>query len=220
MAYDFKTLDHKDKLFNLYPELLNIYEDSVSIYDDDINHKPLSKEELMMFIVYSYHLKSPIVKEPSIHKRRQMALGLIGYDIKTEKDFSEQPELLSFIIGTNQFVNRLAIIFCKFENNYDWMELNRLQELVDDSALLLKEEAAASKNKSASEMQIIKFNMEKQSEPYRQKIRQLAQQIFQNDTNLLSFAASTLLLEKRRRLITPEDIASMPKDELQSAFAE
>ncbi len=223
MIYDLKALDHKKNLFTTYPELERVYKDCMeicSVAELPTEHEPLTKEELMMLITYSYHLHSPIIKEISIHKRRQIALGMIGYELKTEKDFKDNPELFSFIIGKNEFVNRLALVFCKYENSYDWLEICRISELIDDSFLLLKEEAASKGSKSATEIQIKKFEMDKIADPYRQKIRQLSQNLFQNDNDLISFAASTLLLEKRKRLLVPEDIASLTKDELQSAFAD
>lgn len=209
MKYDVKDLPHK-QLFAKYPDLELIYSEAKELHDiagGEIEHSPLSREEVMIFIVYSYHLKSPIIKEMSIHKRRQQALGLLGYELNTREQIEQNSALADVIVGRNEFINRLSLHFCKFEQSFDWMELVRLQDMMDDVFLAMKESADGSK-KTAAELLVVKTNLEKNTELYRNKIRALAQQIFSNDENLINLAPVHVILQNRRdKIISPERYA-------------
>lgn len=199
-------------LFKTYPNLKSIYEEVCEIHEsagEEVEH-PLTEEELLAFIVLSYHIKSPLSRELSIHKKRQMALTELGYTIKTEQDINSNPELAKLIIGRNQFVNRLALHFAKGENSFDWLELCRLSDMLDDVFLALKEDASGSKL-SSTELLLKKTKLESETEPIRLRIKQLAQTIFAGDDNLLNLTASHVILEQRIRILSPESYAKAMK---------
>lgn len=213
MKYDFKQMTHVNQLFLEYPILKTIYSEAVELHlasGESVEHAPLSNEQLMMFIVYSYWEHSEIAPTPSIHQRRQQALTLLGFELTTEEQMKDNRNLVAMIIGASEFNNRLALHFCKMHNNIDWIELCRLQDIVDDTFLALKEEAPESekgKQMTATELLIKKVQLEEKMKPIRETMRQLAASIFSGDKDLLSMAASHLILEKRRRIITPEHYA-------------
>jgi len=194
-------------LFTEYPDLEEIYNEA-KMMNGSASHKPISPQELMAFIVYSYDLQSPIVREASIHKRRLEALNLIDYIVRTEEDFAEKPELVQFVTGANPFVNRLALHYCKLQNSVDWMELCRLQDILDDVDLTLKSESEGTGSKSANEMLKIKLDIMEKSQKIRDKMRFLATGLFMADANLSNYSASHMILEKRKAIITPERYVS------------
>lgn len=210
MNYDLSNIS---QLFKTYPVLEAIYNEAVELHevaDKEAEH-PLSKEELMGFIVLSYHVHSSLAKELSIHKKRQQALAEFGYVIKTEKDIQEHPELAALIVGRNEFVNRLGLHFAKQENLFDWIELCRLSDMLDDVYLALKEDAGSGKL-SVTELLLKKTKLESETEPIRLKIKQIAQSIFSGDDNLLNLTASHVILEKRIKIISPENFCKALKD--------
>jgi len=192
------------QLFATYPELEVIYDEAATIHKSTgstlIEHSPLSKEELMYFIVLSYHLHSKLARESSIHKRRRQALSGIGIEI-TEKS---SQGLVALVLGKNEFVNRLALIFCKYENSPAWIELCAIQDILDDVFLTLKLESEGTEKKSANEMLKIKLEVNAKAESLRQKSKQLSAELFMGDSNLNNLSASQMLLEERIKIITPE----------------
>jgi len=214
MKYSFKHLTHANQVFLEYPLLKTIYYEAVDLHQlngGSVIHPPLSPEQIMMFIVYAYWEKSEIATELSIHKRRQLALELIGFELKTLEQMEANKNLVAMVVGASEFNNRLALHFCKMHNNIDWIELCRLQDLVDDAFLAAKEEVPESEKgrpMTATELLLKKAELEKRLEPFRNTIRTLASQIFAGDKDLLNMASSHLILEKRKRIITPENYAT------------
>lgn len=204
-------LSDKDFL-KTYPELLTIYSEVESMQTG--GHEPLTKAQVIKFTCLSYHLHSPIARESSIHQRRKEALAFLGFPIITKQDFEDNKEIVSLITGSNTFVNRLAIHFCKFENNIDWAELCSLQDMLDDVYLTLKEETEGTDKKSAQEILKLKIEIRSKAQPLREQMRSISQQLFQNDTNLINYSAAHMVLEKRKRLLMPEDIAKYPVEEV------
>jgi hypothetical protein len=198
-------------LLDAYPDLKTIYREAVSMHPS--NELPindfLTADEIMAFVVHSYHLQSDLVrKEPSSHKRRQQALFTIGYTIKTAEDIEKNPALVELIVGRNDFVNRLALHFCKFENSIDWIELCSLQDIMDDVELTLRSESEGTDKKSAQEILKLKLEIREKATKTRAEMRNLAINLFSNDVRLLDYAASHMILEKRTRIISPESYSA------------
>lgn len=209
----YSIADVKPKeIFKKYPELKNVYDEAINIYtsvsDKEINHEPLSPQELMWFIVGVYHLKSALIRESSIHKRRRQALSQLGYEIKQDSDKA----LVSLVVGQSEFVNRLALIFCKYENSPAWIELCATQDILDDVFLTLKLESEGTDKKSANEMLKIKLEVNTKAEGLRLKMRQLSNELFVGDSALNNYSASQILLEERIKVITPERFVRAQKD--------
>lgn len=172
-------------------------------------HEGISKEQIVSLVVYTYHINSPLVQqEASIHKRRYKALTLLGIEVKEPL---EKSPYLPYVVGDNTFLNRLALQFCKLEDNFKWIELVRKSEMSDDIFLTLKLEMAGSGNKSANDIMKIKLDIEAKAEGLQNRIQQLASEIFRNDSHLLNIAASHEILEKRKAIITPERFVSSKK---------
>lgn len=222
--------DHKqDQIFLTYPDLQALYNEVRMMVEDSGGylsiegvkgaqpsyaervHPGLSPQDLMCFIIYVYHIGSPLIHEVSMHKRRAKALGLIGTTIETSADLEKNKQLVQYIVGANSFVNRVALHLCKFENNFKWIELCRKQDMLDDVFLTLKEEQTGTEKKSANEILKIKLDIEKQAEGLQQRIQQLAQDIFMNDMQLIDYSASHVILEQRKALITPERVVAASK---------
>ena len=208
----YKILEVEPKeILKTYRELETIYNESVTIYKsiglNTVSHNPLDKESLMWFIVAVYHLQSPFVRESSIHKRRKQALEKLGYSVTTASD----KELLELVVGKNEFVNRLALIFCKYENSPAWIELCATQDILDDVFLTLKLESEGTDKKSANEMLKIKLEVNSKAEGLRQKMRSLSNELFAGDNSLNNLSASQILLEERIKIITPERFVKAQK---------
>lgn len=219
--------DHQPSgIFKVYPDLQVLYNEvrmmvqdtpSSNILENEEepwearNHKGMSPQELMCFIVWSYHIGSPLVQEVSMHKRRAKALGFIGTPIETAEDLQRNKPLVQYIVGANSFVNRVALHLCKFENNFKWIELCRKQDMMDDVFLTLKEEQMGTEKKSANEILKIKLEIESKAEALTNKINQLAQEIFMGDLQLIDYAASHVILEQRKALISPERVVAAAK---------
>lgn len=203
-----------NKLLKTYPDLQIIFKEAVEIHPDTIEHSPLTPEEVMAFVVYTYHIKSPFAKETSIHKRRIEVLKELGFTIGNEKELRENTDLVQFIVGSNGFVNRLALHFCKLENSVDWIELCSLQEMLDDVYLTLKEETEGTDKKSAQEILKLKIEIRQKAQPFREQMRTISRELFSGDEEIINQVASHIILEKRKRLLVPEDIAKMPVSEV------
>ena len=201
------------ELLKVYPELEEIYYEAVSIHGTDVKHEPLRKTEVMAFIVLSYDINSPLAKEASIHKRRHQALGIIGYNLTSDKDFQEQKGAAKLISGDNLFINRLALHYCKLQNSFDWSELCTLQDSLDDVDYTLKSESVGAGNKSANEMLNIKLTIREKSKKTRDEMRAIASSLFRDDIHLLDYTASQMVLEKRKSLITPENIVARQREQ-------
>ena len=222
--HDFSNLKYKLRevqapdLFRVYPELEQIHYEAKLIHGS-AEHSPLSPQELMAFVVYAYDLKSPIVQVPSIHRRRAEALELVGYPMKTEDDLRKYRAYIQFVTGTNDFVNRLALQYCKLQNTFDWMELCSLQDLLDDVDLTLKQESEGTEKKSAQEILKLKLEIRDKSTKTRNEMKALATSLFLNDVNLISYAASQIILEKRKPIITPERYVAKKRAEREAEQA-
>lgn len=203
MKWDLKTLPY-DKVFDTYPELFTIYQEVVLMQTSPPNHDPLHAAQLMKFVVFSYDLNSPIIREASIHKRRAEALQLVGFSITTEEELQRHRDLVPFIIGTNTFVNRLCIHYCKLQNNFDWLELCSLQDILDDVDITLKEETGGTEKLSAQQVLKLKLEIRDKSTKIRDEMRVISNRLFMNDDNMLNYAAGHSILEKRLPIITPE----------------
>lgn len=214
MKWDVKSTP-TNELFSTYPDIEIMYlEVNAMMQGTGIKtiHTPLSPQEIMAFIIYAYHLRSPLVTAfPSIHKRRLEALRCVGYTPVSVQGQQPDKNLMDIIVGANDYVNRLALHFCKFENNYAWITLCREQDILDDVLLTLKQESDGTEKKSAQEILKIKLDIRQKAQDVESKIERLSQELFRDDHNLLNFAASHILLEKRR-MITPEDMAIISKD--------
>lgn len=140
-----------------------------------------------------------------MHKRRAQVLEHLGFQLG--KDVSE--EMAQLITMQNLFVNRLALHFCKNENNFKWIELIRKQEMLDDVWLVLKEETAGTEKKSAVEILSQKQKVDKQSKETVADIMQLSNELFAGDVDLVDYVSSQVIAEKRVALITPERVAAM-----------
>lgn len=204
MKWQLTGLPH-NQIFATYPYLRVLYNEAVDLHADDISHRPLSPEQIMAFIVYTYHIRSPFVKDASMHKRRAQVLEHLGFQLG--KDVSE--EMAQLITMQNLFVNRLALHFCKNENNFKWIELIRKQEMLDDVWLVLKEETAGTEKKSAVEILSQKQKVDKQSKETVADIMQLSNELFAGDVDLVDYVSSQVIAEKRVALITPERVAAM-----------
>jgi len=195
-----------DDLFSVYPELYALYSETLAILGKGKQspHKGLTAEQAVALVVYSYHHTSPLVKQfASMHERRKEALKLLSYTIETAKDLERQPEIVTYIIGANPFINHLAISLCKFEpNSHKWIELCRKQDMLDDVFLTLKEEIGGTEKKSAAEMLSIKMKLEEQAEGLQRRINQLASEMFTGDSELTLMAAAHDILEKRKPIIS------------------
>jgi hypothetical protein len=147
-------------------------------------------------------------------------MELIGYPMKTEDDLKKRHELIQFVTGTNDFVNRLALHYCKLQNNFDWMELCSLQDLLDDVDLTLKQESEGAGNKSANEMLKIKLDIREKSKKTRDEMRTISTVLFMNDSQLINYAASQMILEKRKPIITPERFVAKKREEREAREAQ
>ncbi len=212
LKYQLRDIKLKDTFLE-YPALEEIYNEVYILWGEKPEHAPLTKQELMAFIVYAYDLQSPLCQEPSIHKRRAKSMELIGYPVITEADFKGKTEQVSLIVGSNEFVNRLALHYCKLQNSFDWIELCSLQDILDDVDITLKSESAGTEKKSAQEILKLKLEIRQKSKGTRDEMRTLASGLFMNDVNLLNFAASHVILEKRKPLIIPERIVAKKRED-------
>ena len=204
-----------DKLFEVYPDLYVLYSEVLSFAwkGKATPHKGLTAEQAVALVVYSYHHTSPLVKQfASMHQRRKEALKLLAYTIENEADLKKQPEIVTYILGANGFINHLAIRLCKFEpNSHKWVELCRKQDMLDDVFLSLKEELGGTEKKSAAEMLSIKIKLEQQAEGLQHRINQLAAEIFTGDSELTLMAAAHDIIEKRKAILVPERQAEKQK---------
>lgn len=198
------------ELFTIYNDLFQLYSEVHLLCGRPKDpHKHITKEQIISLVVYTYHINSPLVQqEASIHKRRYKALTLMGIEIKEPIEKSQH---FNYIIGNNTFLNRLALQFCKLEDNFKWIELIRKSEMADDIFLTLKLEMQGAGAKSANDIMKIKLDIEAKAEGLQNRIQQLASEIFRQDSNLLNMVASHEILEKRKAIITPERFVSSKK---------
>ena len=218
IRWNIKSTPDKD-LFDAYNDLFQLYSETCQILSyrpsdaAERPHAPLSPEQVVKLVIYAYHQYSPFAHEPSMHKRRLLALREIGYSITTEADIEGNKVITAFIVGDNTFVNHLAIRFCKQEpNSFDWLELCRLLDMIDDVYLTLKAEQAGAGNKGANEILKVKLAIDKDAMGLRQRATDLANKIFNGDERLINTVAIHDLFEKRISLITPQRIVKAIRD--------
>lgn len=156
---------------------------------------------LIRYIVYVYHMKSPLaLNEPDIKRRKLMALEILGF----KDDLSE--ELQKLVTNTDAVANYAKIQFIKFENSLDWLELVQYQEAYYQIVSSLTDSDAG--NKSAADLAKTKLAVVKEMKGIKSDIDTLSQKIFKGDTDLKNFVASYLEEEKMVPLC-PEDHATI-----------
>lgn len=217
MKYDFVATP-TDQIFTAYPDLFKLYEETCSLLNyapyrnpENCPHAPLSGEEICMLVVYVYHQKSPLIDTASMYARRGLALKKMGIVI-TEDDLNK-PSIFPFIAGSNSFLNHLAIRFCKLEPNaFDWLELCRLLDVIDDIYLTLKMEQYGTEKKGANEILKIKLDIDEKSRNFRDRASVLSKKIFAGDSELINLVGEHNIFEKRMALITPERVVRKERE--------
>ncbi len=162
----------------------------------------------MAYIVFCYSFHSPYAqKVADILERKKMILKDIGVDLQKVEANKEHKVIISkLILARNDFASHVSLTFLCHENNYKWLEICRLSELISDTHLMLQEVDIGSK-KTAAEIAKYKAEAYQKSKPYRVDMDRLMREVAQEEVALQNFIASHILLEKRRALITPERVA-------------
>lgn len=220
------------KLFASIPILKDIYTDSLEYVSQSKSPESLEKamawqnymtpEQLMKYIVYVYHRKSPLAERIAhIVTRKKTALELVGLNLpKLDKSEDAKPVIQSMIISHHELCNHLALNFLKFENNIKWMQLVRAMEAWEDALFQMQQESEGTKSKSAVDIAAVKTKLYQGAKQYQDDINRLAAELMQEDISLSNVISGHLFIEKnRKRLIVPEDYASLTPEERDEEFA-
>jgi hypothetical protein len=228
IEYDFSGMKYpidkipEAQLFSRLPLLKTIFAETSEMCEDKKWQDYISSEQLMRYIVYVYHRKSPLTEIADIIIRKKTALELVGIDLRTSDKIVESKTLFSAIIlAHHEFTGYLALNFLKFENNLKWTQLVRVMEAWEDAMYQMQQDPEGTDKKSAVEIAEKKTALYKGSQMYRTDIDRLSAELMQEDMALQNVLSSHLFIEKRRRrLLTPEDYASLTPDERVQEFKE
>lgn len=227
MKYPVHSVSDKQLLTKI-PPLKEIYDETVSmISEDDESHKNimawqsvLSKEQLLKYVVLVYHRNSPLTENSDIISRKKTALELIGVDLrKADKNEKEKKLFAAIILAHHEFTGYLSLNFLKFENNLKWTQLVRVMEAWEDAMFQMQQDPDGTEKKSSVEIANFKTKLYEGARTYREDIDRLSSELMQDDLALQNILSSHLFIEKRRRrLLTPEDYASLTTEEREEEF--
>lgn len=221
MKYPIRLIQ-EGKLFEKIPFLKSLLDETLEDCPAKKWKSYISEEQIMRYIIYVYHRKSPLAdRMGDIVLRKKTALELVGVDLLKADKNSEAKKFFSLlIISHNDFVNRLSLNFLKFENNLKWTQLVRAMEAWEDVLYQLQQDAEGTDKKSSVEIAKIKADLYKNAQLYRQDIDRLSAELMQEDIALQNAISSHLMIQqKKRRLITPEDYAILSPEERAEEFA-
>jgi len=220
MRYPVHSIKLEDLLTEI-PLLNDIFEETMMSYNDRDWMRFITAEQLMAYMVYVYHRKSPLADRiADIITRKKTALELVGIDLRAmDNNQLAKPIFSSIVLSHHEFANHLALNFLKFENNLKWMQLVRAMEAWEDALFQMQQESEGTKNKSAVDIAAVKTKLYQGAKQYQDDINRLSNELMQEDMALQNAMASHLFVEKRRRrLITPEDYASLSPEEREEEF--
>lgn len=180
----------------------------------------INREQLVRYIVYTYHRLSPFVQYADIAKRKKMVLEYVGINLKKADTIPAQKELFnSIILSHHQFTGHLSLNFLKFENNLKWTQLVRAMEAWEDALYQMQQDHDGTEKKSAVEIAKTKTELYKGAQLYKNDIDRLSAELMQEDLALANMVSSHLFIEKnKRRIVSPEDYAFMTPEERAEEF--
>lgn len=179
----------------------------------------ISPEQLMKYVVLCYHKPSPLINTyPEIRERKVNALILSGVDVNSlQKDEEGKKLIANILLSRHEFTTRLALHFCRSENNLVWQEYVHLLDILEDAMFEMNNPNDGEKLSSV-EVASKKSTVYKGIQQYRGDLNSLAEKLMQDDKEMQGFMSSQLTFMKRRRLITPEDYVKLTKEELMEVF--
>lgn len=220
MKYPIHTIPPA-QLFLKQPFLEAIFAETLEQYEDKKWEEFISSEQLMRYVVYVYHRKSPLAERlGDISLRKKTALELCGIDLKEmDKDERSKVFFTNLILSHHLFTSALSLNFLKFENNLKWTQLVRAMEAWEDVLFQMQQDPEGTEKKSSVEIAKIKTDLYKNAQLYRQDIDRLSAELMQEDMQLQNALSGHLFIQKRkRRLLIPEDYAILTPEEREEEF--
>lgn len=222
MKYNIHSLAPDQHVFEAYPMLRIMFEEVVTDFPEDKAWRTyIDENQLVKYIVYTYHRLSPLVaKIPSIIERKKEALILAGVNLESLTHILEAKELIGkIILSRHEFTSHLSLQFLKQEDSLTWLELNRVMESYEDALHTAQKESEGTEKKSAVEIATLKAKLYEATQIYRNRIEELSDKLFKQDLALQDFINSNILAGKRKPLITPEHFATLSKSEKDEIFS-
>lgn len=193
MKWQINSLSEKESALEKFPELNNRFLEFAKVKTIS-----LSNDQIVRYIVYCYHRKSPFVEHyENVLERKTMILDFMK--IKPGADGKYQVDIQDIVRSKDENVGRMILQFCKFENSMAWMALVQTQE----AYLNLFDQMEASSSKEAKEVSDVIIKMEQ----IEKRIDNLSSKLFQQDKYQSDFVASAQLEESRKRKLVPEHYA-------------
>lgn len=157
----------------------------------------LSNEQIINYIVWTYHKNSPFVERfENIIERKAEVLKYLG--VKPQKDGYFAEDIQKVIKSSDEVVGKMVIQFVRFENSLSYYAL--VQTLESYCKLLdqLGEEVGSSKEAKETTETIIKMKKVKEA------VDELAAEVFRQDAYQADFVAAHQIEQGRKSRIIPE----------------
>jgi hypothetical protein len=186
-------------LFKAFPDLENIFLE----FKEEVFEDQLTIEKIVKYIVFAYHIKSPLVIRMSeISSRKERALIEAGFEREREWPI----EIKALINNENEVVVKMILQFLKFEKNTrysSWIISNEnywnMMQALAVTKYTLKDSADALRMNDTMNNALSSIEAE-------------ADKIFMGDRDL-SENISSLAVMSKRFAISPEQNASKISEE-------
>jgi len=204
MRWNILGVPKDESVLNAFPDLARMFEDMKPTIKQVVG---LTPDQVIRYIVYVYHTKSPLVNgEENVLARKKAAMLLCGAKVDNKGFFSEQVNAI--IANKSLPVIDLKMRFLRFENNIIWLQLCNASELWLEHQKIISSAISDDGKKTPDELMKVRLSTQKDSEVLEQKLEKLADKLFIGDIDLLNYVGSTVVREDIKARLTPEARAS------------
>lgn len=201
------TVPTSEKIYEHYPELADVFKPILKAYTEA--SAPLSDDQLIRYIVLTYHRFSPYaINEQNIIKRKIEVCEYIWLD-------TNKPQIEAVIANKNRFVNNAAIYFLKQEGDMDWLELQQYLDAYFQIMEALTDGTTESEKKTTpQDIAKVKLAIVKDMKEIKREIEVLSARVFRDDNDLLGHVERYKRSEEESFIIlSPEDYVKSKRRE-------
>lgn len=168
-----------------YPDLMDRFIEFGGFKTDT-----LSADQLIKYIVFCYHRRSPFVEKiENLIERKAEVMNYLK--VGTDKDGYFAKDVQDIIRSSDDKVGKMIIQFCKFENSLVYTALIQTQEAY--FKLFEQMNAVISDTKESKDVADVLIKLEKIED----RMKKLANELFLQDKEQANFVASTQVVAAR-----------------------
>lgn len=171
-----------------YPDLMDRFIEFGGFKTDS-----LSNDQLIKYIVFCYHRRSPFVEKiENLIERKAEVMNRLK--VGTDKDGYFAKDVQDIIRSSDDKVGKMIIQFCKFENSLVYTALIQTQEAY--FKLFEQMNAVISDTKESKDVADVLIKLEKIED----RMKKLANELFLQDKEQANFVASTQVVAARAKV--------------------